>query len=249
MISSPQAKKVHELQQFERFAASCGCVPAGDRAQPNPPEPDIVVRESIGVELTELHPAPYGALRRGLESEQLLCTERARAAYIQRAHRPVHVWISWESGTRLQQRKVLCEGIVSLVARNPPHGAMPIDIGTGFQRIEPDLPIVAMSIAPARSHEDSTWRDGDAHEVGFLTPETLQKRITHEDAKVDRYRGSYIARWLILLTRAAGPSTWGDPTDDVASSVFRSRFDCVFVFDDVHERTYPLRITNADLQF
>ncbi len=84
------------------------------------------------------------------------------------------------------------------------------------------------------------------HRVGMCTPDDIQARITLEDPKVGRYRGTYSSRWLVLVVGAAGPSTWGDVAPDVLDATFRTRYDRVFVFDNVHARAYELRAAVHD---
>lgn len=242
---SDEAKRARELEQFERFAAACACVPPGPRSQPEPPEPDVVIGPpyaQIGVELTDLHPSADGEAQRRREGEQAKVVAAARDAYLRGGYPPVHVWISWIRHDRLANRAALADRIASIVAAHPPGEGGLHEIGTGFEPLAPDLPITRIAVAEASTYHASDWRDGDMHEVGFCTAEDVQARIAHEDAKVDRYLGMYAARWLVLVVGAAGPSTWGCVAADVRQARFRSRYDRVFVFEYVYARSHELRL-------
>ena len=233
------------MAQFERFAAACGCVPAGPRVQPDPPEPDVVAGPrgaQVGVELTDVHPSEDGDVKRRREGEQAAVVVAAHAAYVRAGHPPVHVWLTWTRHAPLANRAALGDRIAAIVAANPPRGNGLREVGTGFEPLEPDLPVTSIAIAHASSHDTSDWRDGDMHEFGWWTADDVQQRIAHEDTKVSRYRGAYTERWLVLVIGAAGPSTWGDVAADVRQVPFESAYDRVFVFEYVYARAHELRL-------
>jgi hypothetical protein len=239
-----ETKPARELTQFERFAISCAQVPTGPRFQPRPPEPDIVVgrpEKQIGVELTDIHPTPHGTEKRRREGEQESCIAAAKKIYATGGSLPVNVWISWTHHAPLRNRVAVAARLANLISGHPLEGNGLHTIGSGFDVIA-DLPIVAINIARARSHEDSEWRDGDAHEVGFCRADYLQARIRNEDLKVTRYNEEYDERWLVLVLRGSGPSSWADLDPETHAAEFQSLYDRVFVFDDVYGQSQELRL-------
>ena len=234
------------MAQFERFATACALVPAGPRVQPDPPEPDVVAGppgKQVGVELTDLQPTEDGDEKRRREGEQALVVAAARDAYVRGGHPPAHVWVSWTRHASLASRSAVADRIAAIVAAHPPQGADLRELGTGFEPIAQDLPVVSIAVARASTYEASDWRDGDMHEVGFCSAEYVQARIARKDAKVSGYRGAYAERWLVLVVGAAGPSTWGDVPADVRDAKFESAYDRVFVFEYGYARVHQLRLT------
>lgn len=247
-----EAKRAYEWAQFERFAAACGFVPAGPGEQPSPPEPDIVVGPPgarVAVELTDLHPGveATGAadepvpVARARERQQEWVTAAARRAYEGAGHPPVNVWISWIPRAQFRGRDALAKRIATVVAAHPPRGSGLREVGTGFEPIEPGLPVAGLAIAAATG-AGAAWRDGDMHQIGVYAADEIQARIATEDAKVGRYREPYASRWLVLVIGAAGPSTWGEVGADVERAQFRSRYDRVFVLEYVPRRVHELQL-------
>jgi hypothetical protein len=246
VTGSREAQKRDELAQFERFAAACASVPVCASRQPGEPEPDIVLDCSkglIGIELTDLLPSG-DTTQRGRESERLNLLERAKLLYEQGGHPPVHVYVAWSVEPRLGKRvradqaRDLCE----LVARHQPSGIYGTEVGNGFYRVIEGLPITFLHTWAARSHDQSDWREGEAHEVKPLGAADLQARVELEEPKLGKYRGAYESLWLVLVVDAGGPSTWATVLDEVWQSTFDSRYDRVFLLDWVRERCGELRL-------
>lgn len=239
------ARRAREWAHFDRFAAACGCVPTGPFAQPNPPEPDIVVGPSaapVGIELTELHPAEDGEAQRRREGEQAAVLAAAHAAYVRGGHPPVHVWVSWTRHPPLVDRAAVAARIASIVLAHPPNERDIREVGTGFEPLAPGLPVTRIGIARASVHDPADWRDGDMHEVGWCTAEAVRARLATEDAKIARYQRVYAERWLVLVVWGAGPSTWGDVDAEVGAAEFESAYDRVFVLEYGYGRAHPLRL-------
>jgi hypothetical protein len=78
------------------------------------------------------------------------------------------------------------------------------------------------------------------HQVDAVTAADIESRIALEDVKVARYRREYVARWLVLVKGAAGPSTSGFFTADASAARYDSRFDKVFLLELDHHRCHEL---------
>jgi hypothetical protein len=239
-------QKARELAQFDRFSRSARVGPFGSLRQPNQPEPDIVLDSPtgcIGVELTDLHPS--GEAKRRDETEQGSLVERAKAAYDQAGHPPVHVWFDWTSGKPYdwkRSRPWSAEALSNLIARHYPASDGLHEISDGSSALVGDLPLADINLARASSREGSEWRDGRFHEVEPYGVDEVQARITQEDPKVARYVASYASAWLILVAGAAGPSTWGVPDAGIAKATYRTRFDRVFLFEYERSRCIELNL-------
>jgi hypothetical protein len=129
-----------------------------------------------------------------------------------------------------------------LVARNPPLGIRGTEVGSGFDLIREDLPVIYLHVWAARSHNDSEWRESEFHQVDPVSAADLQVRIDLEEAKLTRYRERYADRWLVIITHMDGPSTWGVVLDEVWQSDFESHYDRVFLLDFIRGRCGELRV-------
>jgi hypothetical protein len=230
--SSTAAQKRDELAQFRRFAAACACVPSGEWRQPSEPAPDVVVdgpAGEIGIELTELDPS--GAEKRLAQREQADIIAAARRLYDAAGYPPVHVWVTWADGAFKwkKHRHRLARALYELVVEERELCESLHQVGTGFDLLRPDVPVVHLMLARASSAVASEWRDGSFHQVGACGVAELQDRIALEDAKVGRYQQAYASRWLVFVLGAAGPSTWATVLPDVWPAHFRTNYDRLFL--------------------
>ena len=240
-----RAQKELELEQFSRFQSMCGSVPRGVLKQPDPPEPDIVLRTpegAVGIELTAIH--PNGPRRRWQESEQDELLDLSKTLYRDRGHEPLSIWVHWGQNPPLLKanRRALADQLCELVARHcsPQWSVREVDQAVLNQY--PQLPVAHLGFAAASSWDGADWREGAFHNVAPLGVAEVQASLEREDEKTKRYADSYLSFWLVLLCETAGPSTWGVTLKEVWATAFRSSFHRVFLVELGHGKCGELRL-------
>jgi hypothetical protein len=245
-------QKALELEQFEEFARASGIVPTGERSQPEPPEPDIVIRapdgQCYGIELTEIAPGGAAAERRrrtDVMRKRILAEARALYNTPENQRPFVHVWVGWRSDGQAPDAHRAAPRLCEFVVQHPPNGDT-IDehfqVGAGSAR---DWPISYIGVAPASALSGGDWRNADMYMVRPLLDEELRTRIEQEGEKVGRYQGTYSHRWLIFVHSSHLPSTWSHVTRAVRDREYRSRYDRIFLLDLGGHRYEELTVTTV----
>jgi len=244
-LNQKRAQKELELKQFSRFQSLCRSVPSGSFYQPDPPEPDIVLRTpqgSVGIELTAIH--PNGASRRWQESEQEELLNLAKEFYRERGHDPISIWVHWSRNPPLLKatRRPLADQLCRLVVEHCSPEWTLREVDEAVLARYQELPVAHLGFAVASSWDGADWREGAFHEVAPLGIPEVQSYLEREEEKASRYREVYSSLWLVLLCESAGPSSWGATLKEVWTVAFRSSFQRVFLVELGHRTCGELRI-------
>jgi hypothetical protein len=244
-ISSSMESEPPEIWQSRQLLSMIES-PADSVDRGNPPEPDVVVRQSgrlVGIEVTEVKPSDEAMRRFEGEAEGILRNAGSRNDLL--GNPPALVSVFWMPDAKLpkNRRQSLVDEIVKTVASLMPEAVREKRVVRSYDQPVSTLPAEIEEVSIFRlPHTPSHFSGPRAALVPALTPSDLREAIGRKDLKVRNYRQSYDELWLLLLVAADGPSTWKDLEQDFPDLVYESHFNRVFVQSRMPPSVRELRV-------
>lgn len=237
-----------DIRRTERLLEELGYTSALLIRHLDPPEPDVAVETPdgvIGVELTELN--PKGQQRRKHEEEQDRVTQAAKELCDAAGLSPLEVKVFWsghgEDVTMTRARRsASAEQLMEFVSCHAPADGSPVFLNADRDP-ELDLPEGVYHVSIMRlPSPPSFWSCPRVDWPREVAVEDLDPVMVRKNGKVKGYRGQYHEIWLLMVTGASGPATWGRVPESIRCTRFASPFNRAFLLNLVPVGLVELKV-------
>ena len=246
---SPSKKDIEEFH-LNLLRKSISTFPQGslDRTE----SPDFILNSEskrIGIEITQLFKSPdsSGKSLQVQENEKRLLVQESLILYHQMNQPAIEVRFIFGAYTSFNKknRTEFAQKISSLVAFNVPVDNEWVRLINKFEN--PSVfPYEIDSISIARyGHTKNFWSASGAGWVQEDFAEELQLLIDKKNQKVTKYRHNCDFYWLVIVIEGGSEATFFDPSPKTLNHIYKSKYDKIFLFDQIRAKGHELQITGA----
>lgn len=230
------------FETFKRLVPELGDLQLVD--QPAPPAADVLADfcgRRVAIEITRCCVQE----KRKRESREERVLRKAQELYQNEGNVPVHVWVNFApyfAWNRDQSARGTALLVAFIKERTPAEGGtvsftsemLPESIQEAFDSI---------SMARISGETNHSWVISRAGWFPQFAGGDIEAEISDKEANLNDYRNGCDEVWMLIAAEGGRPSSWWEPSISARGTVYRTKFDRVFLMVDEPRQVVELSIS------
>lgn len=253
MNKKEREQKERERQYLEVFRRNYQAFPVGEVVSDE--SPDFIIKggkKTVGIEVTQIFkdgPEEKKPLQ-GQESLQRQIIDKAKLK-LECNNRGIAkglVSVHFNTNYKLSNRDIgpLSQVLSDLVIKNFPHHkngcVLECDVDN-YETFPDQFAMIGISRIPKLSK--TSWTRTSTSLVHKCTVDCILEKIATKDKKLKEYRTKCDEIWLLIIAEGFAHSSTFEVPEQTADYMYKTEFDCVFLYQIFEGKAWKLNITPA----